>query len=48
MTSLIEEYTNRVKIVTNMPLQLPKLKKANKKTNEAPKLKLPKLTKING
>jgi ppGpp synthetase/RelA/SpoT-type nucleotidyltranferase len=48
MTSLIEEYTNRIKIVTNMPLQLPKLKKANKKTNEAPKLKLPKLTKING
>ena len=48
MTELLKTYMDKIKPVTNVPLQLPKLKKVNQQQAESPKLKLPKLTKVNG
>ena len=47
MTEVLGGYMDQIKTVSNIPLQLPKLKKVENKSNELPKLKLPKL-KING
>ena len=44
MTEVLKEHLDRVKPVTNVPLQLPKLKKKDSSL-EVPKLKLPKLKK---
>ena len=44
MTEIIKNYMDSVNIITNVPLQLPKLKKSSS-TQELPKLKLPKLKK---
>jgi hypothetical protein len=46
MTETLKIYMDKIQPVTNVPLQLPKLKKINK--NKSPKLQLPKLKKING
>ena len=48
MTEVLKGYMDQIKPVTNVPLQLPKLKKAGGESNEVPKLKLPKLKKVNG
>ena len=49
MTENLKNYMSNVNIVANNPLQLPKLKKVEgNQTPELPKLKLPKLKKING
>jgi len=46
MTKIIKQYMDKVNVVSNIPLQLPKLKKINTTTTtEPPKLKLPKLKK---
>ena len=44
----IKTHTDKVKVTVNMPLNLPKLKKAQDTSKELPKLKLPKLKKLNG
>ena len=46
MTELLKTYMDKIKPVTNVPLQLPKLKKVNQQQAESPKLKLPKLKKM--
>lgn len=48
MTETLKQYMDKVGIVSNVPLQLPQLKKLNSSpTNtEPPKLKLPQLKKI--
>mgnify|MGYP003951294619 CR=1 FL=1 len=49
MTEVLKGHMDNVKVVINTPLQLPKLKKTSKDTKpELPKLKLPKLQKIDG
>ena len=49
MTEVLKGHMDNVKVVINTPLQLPKLKKISKDTKpELPKLKLPKLQKIDG
>ena len=49
MTENLKEYMDRIKTVVDKPLQLPKLKKVESTvTPELPKLKLPKLQKIDG
>ena len=48
MTEVLKNYMDQIQTVSNVPLQLPKLKKAGSKANELPKLKLPKLKKSNG
>ncbi len=45
MTELLKTHMDKIKPVTNMPLQLPKLKKV-KNTPPPPKIQLPKLKKI--
>jgi hypothetical protein len=47
MSEALNNYLNQINLVSNIPLQLPKLKKVESKPNELPKLKLPKL-KIDG
>ncbi len=48
MTEVLKGYMDQIKPVANVPLQLPKLKKAGGEViNELPKLKLPKLKKVN-
>jgi glycosyltransferase involved in cell wall biosynthesis len=46
MTEVLKTHMDKINIVTNVPLQLPKLQK--KTQPEIPKLTLPKLTKVNG
>ena len=46
MTQLLKQYLDKVQIVSNVPLQLPKLNKIGKETSQT--LQLPKLKKING
>tara|TARA_Y100001972_G_scaffold68442_1_gene83413 strand:+ start:1657 stop:2958 length:1302 start_codon:yes stop_codon:yes gene_type:complete len=46
MTDVLKECLDKVKIVTNVPLQLPELKKINHVKEELPELKLPSLKKI--
>ena len=50
MTEVLKRYLDQIKITntpTNVPLQLPKLKKIGENsTPELPKLKLPKLKKV--
>ena len=46
MTDILKGYMDKVKVVVNAPLNLPKLNKVG--NNETPKLKLPKLQKIDG
>ncbi len=48
MTNHLKYYLDDISVPVNMPLQLPKLKKVNEPTKELPKLKLPKLQKVNG
>ena len=48
MTLKLKEYLDTIKPVSNMPLKLPKLKKETSTKTELPKIKLPKLEKING
>ena len=49
MTETLKNYMDNVKVVVNEPLKLPKLKKIGDNTTpELPKLKLPKLQKIDG
>ena len=49
MTEILKGYMDNINVTVNVPLQLPKLKKLNKDTKpELPKLKLPKLQKIDG
>lgn len=49
MTETLKGYMDNINVTVNVPLQLPKLKKLNKDTKpELPKLKLPKLQKIDG
>ena len=45
MTDLLKTYVDKINVTTNIPLQLPKLKKVNE-GNSLPKLTLPKLNKI--
>ena len=48
MTEVLKGYMDQIKPVVNTPIKLPKLKSINKEsTPELPKLKLPKLQKIN-
>ena len=46
MTDVLKECLDKVKIVTNVPFQLPELKKINHVKEELPELKLPSLKKI--
>jgi len=49
MTKTLKNYMDDVKVVVNSPLKLPKLKKISDNSSpELPKLKLPKLQKIDG
>ena len=49
MTEILKSYVDRINVVVNTPLQLPKLKKIGDNTTpKLPKLKLPKLQKIDG
>ena len=49
MTEILKSYVDRINVVVNTPLQLPKLKKiGDNSPSELPKLKLPKLQKIDG
>ena len=45
MTEILKEHMDKINVTVNIPLQLPKLKKVNKE-NSLPKLKLPKLKKV--
>ena len=47
MTEVLKEYMDKINVTVNVPLQLPKLKKiGGKSTIELPKIKLPKLKKV--
>ena len=47
MTEMLKEYMDKINVVVNTPLKLPKLKKREKTSpSELPKLKLPKLKKV--
>jgi len=48
MVDTIKSQMDRVKSTVNMPLNLPKLKKSTDNSTGLPKLKLPKLKKLNG
>ena len=48
MTHVLKEYTDKIQLVSDIPLKLPKLKKVNQNEGNIPKLKLPKLKKLNG
>ena len=47
MTKVLKSYMDQIQPVVNNPIKLPKLKSINS-TPDLPKLKLPKLNKING
>ena len=47
MTEVLKGYMDKINVAVNVPLQLPKLKKiGGKSTLELPKIKLPKLKKV--
>jgi glycosyltransferase involved in cell wall biosynthesis len=48
MGELLKTYMDEVRVISNVPLQLPKLKKLNNGTTNTPKIKLPKLKTIDG
>jgi len=48
MTEVLKGYMDQINVAVNVPLQLPKLKKVGEEKIELPKLKLPKLEKVNG
>jgi glycosyltransferase involved in cell wall biosynthesis len=48
MVNTIKSQMDKVKVTVNVPLNLPKLKKSTDSSKELPKLKLPKLKKLNG
>ena len=47
MTKILKEYMDKINVAVNVPLKLPKLKKAGEdSTSKLPKLRLPKLKKV--
>ena len=48
MDAILKTYLDKVNIVSNVSLKLPKLKKVESNKPSLPKLKLPKLNKANG